>query len=98
MESLEQTDNILSIEPIDQKLQAFNFDVVRFNGHDFKEIKEAFEVNKNSSNDKPKAYVADTIKAYGISFTQGVSKWHYRSPSEEELRKGLKELDLVINA
>lgn len=98
MESLEKTDNIMSIEPIDRKLQAFNFDVVRFNGHDFQEIKNAFEANRKLSNDKPKAYVADTIKAHGISFTQGDSKWHFRSPSEDELKQGLKELDLVINA
>jgi len=49
-------------------------------------------------NDRPKAYIADTVKAYGISFTQGVSMWHYRSPTKEELLKGLKELDEVINA
>tara|TARA_A100001011_G_C14213779_1_gene801090 strand:- start:255 stop:1082 length:828 start_codon:yes stop_codon:yes gene_type:complete len=98
MESLEKTDNIMSIEPIDKKLKAFNFDVVRFNGHDFKEIKKAFEINKELSNDKPKAYIADTIKAYGISFTQADTKWHFRAPSDDELEKGLKELDLVIDA
>ncbi len=98
MESLEKTDNIMSIEPVDKKLEAFNFDVVRFNGHDFNEIQEAFKTNKEILNDRPKAYIADTVKAYGISFTQGVSMWHYRSPTKEELLKGLKELDEVINA
>ena len=98
LESLDKTNNILSIEPIDKKLESFGFETIRCNGHDFKEIDLTFKKLDNNSNKKPKAIILDTIKAYGISFTQGVTKWHYRSPTKEELKKGIKELDEIINA
>ena len=91
MESLDRTDNIMSIEPIDKKFDAFGFDVVRANGHDFEEIHKSFQ-NLNTLNGKPKCFISDTLKAYGLSFTQGITKWHYRSPNESEYELGLKEL------
>ncbi|MDG1713739.1 MAG: transketolase [Woeseiaceae bacterium] len=91
MESLDRTDNIMSIEPIDKKFDAFGFDVVRSNGHDFKEIHKSFQ-NLNTLNGKPKCFISDTVKAHGLSFTQGISKWHFRSPNESEYELGIKEL------
>ncbi|MDB9705234.1 transketolase [Gammaproteobacteria bacterium] len=91
MESLDRTDNIMSIEPIDKKFDAFGFDVTRTNGHDFEEIHQYFQ-NVDTENGRPKCLIADTIKGYGLSFTQGVAKWHFRSPNDEELKLGLKEL------
>jgi hypothetical protein len=43
-------------------------------------------------NFKPKCIISDTVKAYGLSFTAGIAKWHYRSPDEDEYMLGLKEL------
>ena len=91
MESLDRTDNIMSIEPIDKKFNSFGFDVVRTNGHDFKNIDSAFK-SLPLDNFKPKCIISDTVKAYGLSFTAGIAKWHYRSPDEDEYMLGLKEL------
>ena len=98
MESLDKTNNILSIEPIDKKLEAFNFEVERFNGNNFDEIHLAVERLKNKKSPYPKAMIADTTKGYGISFTANQTKWHARSPTDEELKLGLTELDKTINA
>ena len=92
MESLDRTVNIMNIEPIDEKLHAFGFDVARSNGHDFEAIHKSFQGLINSANGKPKCFIADSIKGYGLSFTQGVAKWHSRSPNNDELELGLKEL------
>ena len=97
-ESLDKTSNILGIEPIDEKLKSFGFDVIRCNGHDFEELDLSFKKIINLDSEKPKAIILDTIKAHGISFTTGITKWHYRSPTEEELKIGLEELDKIINA
>lgn len=91
MESLDRTDNIMSIEPIDKKFDSFGFDVVRANGHDFESIDKAFK-NLHNNNNKPKCIISDTVKAHGLSFTAGIAKWHYRSPNEEEYILGIKEL------
>jgi transketolase len=91
MESLDRTDNIMSIEPIDQKFNAFGFDIARSNGHNFDEIHQSFH-ELDIVNGKPKCLIADTIKGYGLSFTQGIAKWHFRAPNNDELELGLKEL------
>lgn len=91
MESLDRTDNIMSIEPIDKKFDAFGFDVARGNGHDFDEIHSSFgELLRQ--NGKPKCFISDTVKANGLSFTQGIAKWHFRSPSDGEYQVGIEEL------
>lgn len=91
MESLDRTDKIMSIEPIDKKFSAFGFDVARTNGHDFNQIHDSFQ-KLNILNEKPKCLISDTIKANGLSFTQGIAKWHFRAPNDHEFELGLKEL------
>ena len=91
MESLDRTDNIMSIEPIDKKFDVFGFDVARINGHDFNQIRKSFQKLDNL-NERPKCIISDTNKANGLSFTQGIAKWHFRSPTKVELELGLKEL------
>ncbi len=98
LESLDKTNNIMSIEPIDKRLEAFNFIVERGNGHDFKTISSSINNLMKNNTNKPRAFVADTVKANGISFMQGQTKWHYRAPNEEEYLMGIKELEDKINA
>ncbi len=91
-ESLNRTENIMGLEPLESKLIGFNFNVERCNGHNFKEIKNKIEILKNKKNLKPNILIADTIKAKGVSFMEGDSKWHYRQPSKEEFNLAYKEL------
>jgi transketolase len=93
MESLDKTDNIMSIEPIDKKLQYFGFEVVKINGHNFNQIQKSFSFLINSDSKKPKAIILDTVKAFGVSFMQGDAKWHYRAPTQSEYEQALQELE-----
>ena len=93
MESLDKTDNIMSIEPIDQKMENFGFEVISIDGHQFDQIETAFKTLNNSKIKKPKAIILNTIKAFGVSFMQGDSKWHYRAPSTDEYYLALEELE-----
>jgi transketolase len=89
--SLDSLDNILSIEPVHQKFSSFGWNVKRINGHSHKEIKSAIS-SLSSYNERPNVVIADTIKGKGVSFMEGVTKWHYRGPNDEEYMKALKEL------
>lgn len=93
MESLDKTDNIMSIEPIDKKLELFGFEVVKINGHNFNQIQKAFETLLSSKTKKPKAIILNTIKAFGVSFMQGNAKWHYRKVTKEEYFQAFEELE-----
>lgn len=92
-ESLDTTNNILSIEPLNKKLNAFGFNVERCNGHKFNEIENKLKLLKKNQNLKPNVLIADTIKAKGVSFMEDNPKWHYRQPTKEEFILANKELD-----
>jgi len=83
--------NITALEPITEKLQAFGWQVVEINGHNFKEVANAFEQAKKIKG-KPVVILAHTIKGKGISFMENDPKWHGSlSPQGEERKIALKE-------
>ena len=43
---------------------------------------------------KPLVIIADTIKGKGVSFMEGVTKWHYRGPDDKEYQAAKEELGL----
>lgn len=92
LESLDFTNNIISIEPLNEKLRAFNFDVANADGHDFLDISSKMK-SLEKLNGMPKCLILDTIKGKGVSFTELISKWHFRSPSESEFISAMNELD-----
>lgn len=95
LESLDFTNNIISIEPIDERLKAFGFSIRRLDGHDHIKVAENLQSLFEEKNDKPKAIILDTIKGKGLSFTELVSKWHFRSPTADEYERGIQELDAM---
>ena len=54
-------EKVMNSYPIDEKFKAFNFNVININGHDFDEIRNAFEEAKKVKG-KPTAIIAKTIK------------------------------------
>ncbi len=80
----------LEIDPLDEKIKSFNWNVIEIDGHNFEEIFEAFEQASNS--DKPFAIIANTIKGKGVSFMENDPQWHGKALDEEQLKKALKEL------
>lgn len=84
---------ILSYEPIDDKFKAFNWEVLRINGHDHEAIKEAVAFKTN----KPKMIICDTIKGKDVSFMEDKLIWHYYVISDEIKAKALAELEGKID-
>lgn len=84
------TEHVKALNPLDEKLKAFNWDVVEINGHNIEELYEALEKSKKS--DKPTAIIANTIKGKGISFMENQCGWHGKAPCEEDCQKALEEL------
>jgi len=85
------TEDILPLESLKDKLEAFNFHVIEINGHDFRDIVRAVGAAK-SSLDKPTVIIAHTIPGKGVTAFEGDFRWHGKAPSDEEGRKALREL------
>ncbi len=75
-----------------QRFEAFGWQTIGIDGHDFDEILSALEKAKTST-DKPTMIVAKTFKGKGVSFLENEDNWHGKAvPKGEELDKALAEL------
>lgn len=82
---------IMALDPLVDKWKAFGWDAYEINGHNFYEINQALNAAKLT--DKPSAIIANTIKGKGVSFMEDNNNWHYKTPSEEEFLKAIKEIE-----
>lgn len=85
-------DEVCSPYPIDQKFDAFNFNVVEINGHDFDEIRAALD-EARSVKDKPTAIIMKTVKGKGVTFMEDQVGWHGKAPNDELADQALEELE-----
>lgn len=90
------TEDVMSLEPLDDKFGAFGFETHRVDGHDYDALHAAIEsakANRGIEGAKPTAIVADTVKANGIEFMAGNYKWHYGAINEDLHDQCLEALD-----
>lgn len=84
---------ILSYEPIDKKFEAFNWEVLRIDGHNHKAIKKAVEFKT----DKPKMIICDTTKGKDVTFMEDKLIWHYYVVTDEIKKEALSSLEEKLN-
>lgn len=84
-------DDVMSSAPLEDKMNAFGFNVITANAHDFDELERAFD-NARAEKNKPTVIIADSIKGKGISFMEGVVSWHGSAPNDEQYEQAVKEL------
>jgi transketolase len=85
------TETIMSIEPIAKKWDAFGWNVIEIDGHDMRQILDACDMTKEIKG-KPTMIIAHTVKGKGVSFMENSVPFHGKAPTEDELRRGLREL------
>lgn len=88
------TSAVCDIDPVDKKFEAFGWAVRRVDGHDFEQLKAAFEAIPFEKG-KPSLVIAHTIKGKGISYMEGQLKWHHGVPSTEQYAVALNELNVA---
>lgn len=89
IQSFGRTADVLDLEPFADKLRAFRWRVEELDGHDLGAIKAALDLPVG---DKPLAIIAHTVKGKGVSWMEDRLEWHYRSPSDDQLRLALAEV------
>ncbi|MDD5618005.1 MAG: transketolase [Candidatus Omnitrophica bacterium] len=83
--------DVMALEPLKDKWQAFGWHVIEIDGHKVKEVVEAFDKAKTIKG-KPTIIIAKTIKGKGVSFMENVADFHGRTPNETETKKALGDL------
>ena len=84
-------DDVITVKPIDEKFEAFGFNVIVIDGHNFEEIFAAFDAAR-ACKGKPTAIIAKTHKGQGVSFMEDVAGWHGKAPSADEAQQAVTEL------
>lgn len=96
MQAMGRTDDVINMEPMAKKWQAFGWTVVEVNdGHNHDQLRKAFKMNPNGL---PKVIIAKTIKGKGVSFMENQLVWHYRDPQGKQLQQAIEEVVAAYNA
>lgn len=85
------TEELMSIEPLASKWEAFGWETCEVDGNNIDEVVEA--LSRNNSLNMPRVVIAQTIKGKGISFMEGVKEWHTKQLTSDEYAKAMSELD-----
>jgi len=84
-------EDVMSAEPIDEKMRAFGFEVVVIDGNDFDALEEAF-AKFHETKGKPFGIVMKTVKGLGVSYMENEVGWHGKAPNDEEYKIAMAEL------
>ena len=85
------TENVMPLEPLREKYEAFNWHVMEIDGHNYRAIVDAVR-EANSVYEKPSVIIAHTIPGRGVDFMEEDFTWHGKPPNKEEAEKSLAEL------
>ena len=84
-------EKVAGTAPFEPKFQAFGFETMTIDGHNFDELERAFQAAK-ACKGKPFAIIMKTVKGKGVSFMENQVGWHGKAPNKDEYEVALKEL------
>ena len=87
------TGDVMSTEPLDQKMDAFGFNTIVCNGNSMTELEQAFVLFERAhGSGKPTCFLLHTTKGLGVSYMQNAVEWHGKAPNDDEYEKAMEEL------
>ena len=81
--------------PIDKKFEAFKWNVIVIDGHNFEEIDAAVKA-AHACEGKPTAIICNCVKGKGVSFMKNNVKWHGSAPNAEQYEQAVNEINAYI--
>ena len=87
--------DVMNPTPHDKKLEAFGFNVVTADAHDFDEIEAAFNAAK-ACKGKPTAIIVKSVKGKGVSFMENQASWHGAAPNDEQYAVAVADIKATM--
>ena len=84
--------DVMNLEPLNKKWEAFGWHVIEVDGHDFAQLLNAFEQARLVKG-QPTVVIAHTVKGKGVSFMENNADFHGKAPNAAEVEIALKELE-----
>ncbi|MBU0572773.1 transketolase [Patescibacteria group bacterium] len=88
------TEDVMPLEPLKEKYEAFNWHVIDIDGHNMEEIINAVTKARMES-EEPTVIIANITPGKGVSFMEDLPEWHGKVPNKEEAGKALEELKVA---
>lgn len=89
------TAEVMPTEPLDKKFEAFGWNVIHVDGHDYQAIHDAYETAKTVKG-KPTMLLARTVKGKGVSYMENQAGWHGKAPNDEQWEQAKAELEAKL--
>ena len=87
------TNQVLSLENLEAKWRAFNWEVLHLDGNNMDQVVAILEKAKSLlGNGKPICILMKTIMGKGVDFMEGTHEWHGIAPNDDQLAKALAQL------
>ena len=90
-----KTADVMPTDPVDKKFEAFNWHVVKIDGHNYDQILAALAEARTVA-DQPTAILMTTVKGKGVSYMENNAGWHGKAPNAEEFAVAKAELEAKI--
>lgn len=87
--------DVMNPTPFDKKFEAFGWNVINIDAHDFEQIEAAVNAAKQTVG-KPTVILAKSVKGKGVSFMENQAGWHGAAPNQEQYEQAAAELDAYI--
>lgn len=94
-QAMGRTAEVLRLEPLQRKFEAFGFETVTVDGHNEQALDQAIRALQGSASTAPKAIIAQTVKGKGVSFMEADNRWHYTRLTEDTYHQALASLGQV---
>lgn len=91
------TEDVMPLESIKERWTAFGWDVITMNGDNMADIVATFDAIDYQGG-KPHLIISETTKGRGVSFMEGVAKWHHGVLNEEQCKQAVAEINERIAA
>lgn len=94
IQGIGRTEDVMALEPLDEKLRAFGYHVAVAEGHDFASLLAARDDCSRAlaSGDRPVAIIANTVKGNGIGYMRDTVHSHYLPMSDEQYDEALEQV------
>ena len=89
--------DVMNPTPYKEKLEAFGFNVISIDAHDFEQLEAAFTAAKECKG-KPTAIIAKSIKGKGVSYMEDQASWHGSAPNKEQYEQAVAEINAALAA
>ena len=89
------TKDVMPSAPLDKKFEAFNWNVIPVDGHDYDALEQAF-AEAAACKGKPTVLLLKTVKGKGVSFMENNAGWHGKAPNDEQYAQAKAELEAKL--